>query len=148
MERTFVMVKPDGVQRGLINAVIGKIENKGFRLVAMKMMQISEALAKQHYAEHKDKSFFPELVEFITSAPVVAMVWEGSGVTGSVRQIMGSTNPLDAAPGTIRGDHSVFISKNVVHGSDSPESAKREIALFFQDHEILSYERSFDQWIF
>lgn len=148
MERTFVMVKPDGVERGLIGKVICTIEEKGFRLAAVKMLKIDEALAKQHYEEHVDKPFFPELMTFITSSPVVAMVWEGSGVVQAVREIMGATDPLQARPGTIRGDHAVYISKNIVHGSDSLSSAEREISLYFQKEEIVGYERAIDAWIF
>lgn len=148
MERTFVMVKPDGVERGLIGKVICKIEDKGFRLAAIKMLKIDDSLARQHYAEHVDKPFFPELLFFITSSPVVAMVWEGSGVVRSVREMMGSTDPLQAPPGTIRGDHAAYISKNIVHGSDSVDSADREIALYFKENEITSYQRAMDGWVF
>lgn len=147
MERTFAMVKPDGVERGLIGEVIKRIEQKGFRLVALKMMVISEELARKHYAEHAEKSFFPELVSFITSGPVVAMVWEGEGVIAALRTMMGKTNPLEAAPGTIRGDLAINVSQNIIHGSDSKESAEREIALFFKPQEIISYTRDIDKWI-
>lgn len=148
MERTFVMVKPDGVERGLIGKVICKIEDKGFRLVAIKMLSIDDSLARQHYIEHIDKPFFSELVSFITSSPVAAMVWEGSGVIQAVREMMGSTDPLQARPGTIRGDHAVYISKNVVHGSDSQQSADREISLYFKDEEIIDYVRAVDAWLY
>lgn len=147
MEKTFAMVKPDGVERGLIGEVIKRIEQKGFRLVGLKMMVISEELARKHYAEHQDKSFFPELVAFITSGPVVAMVWEGNGVIAALRSMMGKTNPLEAMPGTIRGDLAVNVSQNIIHGSDSQESAEREIALFFKPEEIVSYSRDVDKWI-
>jgi nucleoside-diphosphate kinase len=125
------MVKPDGVDRALVGEVIRRIEAKGYRLAQMKRFTIDRALAEIHYAEHKDKPFFGELVSFITSGPVVAMVVEGPEAVRGMRQIMGATNPLDAAPGSIRGDHATTIGENIVHGSDSPESAAREIALFF-----------------
>lgn len=148
MERTFVMVKPDGVERGLVGEIIRRIENKGFKLVGLKMLRLSNALAERHYAEHRDKPFFQELVEFITASPVVAMVWEGDGVIESVRRLMGKTNPREAEPGTIRGDFGIYISKNVIHGSDSPEAAGREIQIFFRPEEIVEYTRSLDRWVF
>ncbi|MEN6389030.1 MAG: nucleoside-diphosphate kinase [Syntrophomonas sp.] len=131
MEQTFVMVKPDGVQRKLVGEIISRLERKGFILRAAKMMQIDEELAGRHYAEHQGKPFFPGLVEFITSGPVVAMVWEGENAVAAVRKLMGATNPLDAAPGTIRGDLATVMSENLIHGSDSLEAAQREINLFF-----------------
>lgn len=131
MQQTFVMVKPDGVSRGLVGEVISRIEAKGYRLKEMKLFTIDEALAKKHYAEHVDKPFFGELVSFITSGPVVAMVVEGPDAVAGMRQLMGATNPLDAVPGSIRGDFASVITENIVHGSDSPASAEREIALFF-----------------
>ncbi len=137
MERTFLMVKPDGVERGLIGEVISRIEKKGFRMVAIKMLRISEELAGEHYAEHAGKPFFDEMLSFITSGPVVAMVWEGPGVIQSIREIMGATDPARAEPGTIRRDMGTSISRNVVHGSDSPAAAEREINLFFKDSELL-----------
>lgn len=146
-ERTFLMVKPDGVERGLIGEVISRFERKGYRLVALKMMRITPELARQHYAEHVDKPFFPEMSDFITSGPVVAMVWEGKGVIAAARAMMGATDPLKAAPGTIRGDYGVNISHNVIHGSDSEAAAQREINLFFTEREILEYERSIDKWL-
>ncbi len=131
MEQTFIMVKPDGVRRGLIGEVIGRIESKGYRIAEMKLFTIEEDLAKRHYGEHAERPFFGELVSFITSGPVVAMVVEGDEAVKGMRQIMGATNPLDAAPGSIRGDFAALIGENIVHGSDSPESATREIGLFF-----------------
>jgi nucleoside-diphosphate kinase len=131
MDRTFVMVKPDGVRRGLIGDVVSRIEGKGYAIKEMKMFTIDEDLAQRHYGEHADKPFFGELVSFITSGPVVAMVVEGQDVVAGMRELMGATNPEDAAPGTIRADLAESISFNVVHGSDSPESAKREVDLFF-----------------
>lgn len=131
MEQTFVMVKPDGVQRKLVGEIISRLENKGFILRAAKIMQINKELAECHYAEHQGKPFFPGLVEFITSGPVMAMVWEGENAVAAVRKLMGATNPLDAAPGTIRGDLAMVMSENLIHGSDSLEAAQREIKLFF-----------------
>lgn len=139
-ERTFLMVKPDGVQRGLVGNVVSRLENKGLKLVAMKMMQISPELASRHYGEHEGKPFYDGLIEFITSAPVVAMIWEGDGVVEMVRTMMGVTDPRKALPGTMRGDLAVFMGKNIVHGSDSTESAAREIALFFEHKEICNYQ--------
>lgn len=131
VEKTFLMVKPDGVKRGLIGEIVQRFEKKGYKLNDAKMMTISEDLAKEHYGEHADKPFFGELVSFITSGPVFAMVWEGENVISVARQMMGKTNPADALPGTIRGDFATEMSENVIHGSDSPESADREIKLFF-----------------
>jgi len=136
MQQTFVMVKPDGVQRALVGEVIRRIERKGFRLAALEMIQIDRAKAELHYAEHRERPFFNELVDFITSGPVVAMVWEGQSVISAIRALMGKTNPLEAAPGTIRGDYGSDISFNIIHGSDSEESAQREINLFFDPSEI------------
>ena len=146
-EQTFLMIKPDGVQRGLIGKIITRLEQKGYRLAAMKMLQITPELAREHYAEHVDKPFFPDMSGFITSSPVVAMVWEGKGVVAAMRTLMGSTDPNAAAPGTIRGDMGVNIAQNLIHGSDSAESAEREIGLFFKAEEIMSYQRDMDRWI-
>ena len=131
IEQTFVMVKPDGVRRRLAGEVIRRVEARGYDLREMKLLTIDETLAQKHYAEHSDKPFFSELVSFVTSGPVVVMVVEGLDAVKGVRALMGATNPLDAAPGTIRGDFATAITKNIVHGSDSPESAEREISLFF-----------------
>jgi nucleoside-diphosphate kinase len=130
-QQTFVMVKPDGVRRRLVGEVIRRIEAKGYDIREMKLMTVDESLAKKHYAEHVDKPFFEELVSFVTSGPSVAMVVEGADAVTGLRQIMGATNPLDATPGSIRGDFATEITQNIVHGSDSPESAEREINLFF-----------------
>lgn len=130
-QRTFIMVKPDGVRRRLVGDVIKRIEVKGYEIREMKLFTIDESLAQKHYAEHTDKPFFGELVSFITSGPVVAMVVEGPDVVAGMRQIMGATNPLEATPGSIRGDLATLIGENIVHGSDSPESAEREVNLFF-----------------
>lgn len=148
MEKTFLMVKPDGVQRNLIGEVVAKFENKGFKLVGAKLMQIPNELAEEHYGEHKERPFFGELVEFITSGPVFAMVWEGENVIKTARNMMGATNPADAAPGTIRGDFGLTVGKNVIHGSDSPESAEREINLFFNESELTAYDKQDSAWIY
>lgn len=131
VEQTFIMVKPDGVKRKLIGEVIGRIEAKGFRVAEARLFTIDEDLARRHYAEHVERPFFGELVSFITSGPVMAMVVEGEGAVAGMRQIMGATDPMKAAPGSIRGDLATGIGENIVHGSDSPESAIREIGLFF-----------------
>lgn len=131
MERTFVAIKPDAVQRGLIGEIIQRFERKGFKILAMKMMQLDKDIAEKHYAEHKGKPFFDNLVRFITSGPIVAMVLEGENTVSMVRKMMGATNPQNAESGTIRADYGQITERNIVHGSDSPESAKREIALFF-----------------
>jgi nucleoside-diphosphate kinase len=147
MERTLVLVKPDGVQRGLIGEVINRLEQRGLKLVGMKLMEVDDALARQHYGEHVDRPFFEGLVEFITSAPVVAMAWEADNAVEAVRNTIGQTNPTSSPPGTIRGDLGLDIGRNLVHGSDSPESAQRELSLFFNDGELLDYTRSNDPWI-
>jgi nucleoside-diphosphate kinase len=131
VENTFVMVKPDGVARGLVGEVISRFEGKGLRLESMKMLTISEETAGRHYAEHTEKPFFGELVAFITSGPVVAMEWSGESAVSVSRTLMGGTNPVDAEPGTIRGDFGLVITHNLVHGSDSLESAERELGIFF-----------------
>lgn len=148
MEKTFLMVKPDGVQRNLVGEIVRKFEAKGFKLVGAKLMNVSNELAQNHYGEHKEKPFFGELVDFITSGPVFAMVWEGENVISTARLIMGKTNPQEALPGTIRGDFGLTVGKNVIHGSDSKESAEREINLFFNENEILSYEKQDYSWIY
>ena len=147
MERTLVLVKPDGVQRGLIGEIIGRLEQRGLKLVGMKLMQVDDALARQHYGEHVDRPFFGGLVDFITSSPVVAMAWEADNAVEAVRNTMGQTNPTSSPPGTIRGDLALDIGRNLVHGSDSPESAERELDLFFGAAELLDYTRANDGWI-
>ena len=148
MEKTFLMVKPDGVQRNLIGEIVSRFEQKGFQLVGGKLMSISKELAEEHYGEHKERPFFGELVDFITSGPVFAMIWEGENVITTARQMMGSTNPKDAAPGTIRGDFGATVGKNIIHGSDSPESAVREIGLFFNNEELVQYDKLMNQSIY
>ena len=133
VERTLVLCKPDAVERGLVGEVIGRLERKGFRLVAMELRSLDEATAKQHYGEHEGKPFFGDLVAFITSGPLVALCVEGPDAVGAVRTLMGPTNPITAPPGSIRGDYGLEIEKNLVHGSDSPESAARELGLFFPE---------------
>jgi nucleoside-diphosphate kinase len=147
MEKTFLMVKPDGVQRNLIGEIVSRFEKKGFQLVGAKLMNVSRELAEKHYAEHKERPFFGELVDFITSGPVFAMVWQGNNVIATARAMMGKTNPADAAPGTIRGDFATSVGMNIIHGSDSPESAEREIALWFNEGEVLSYEKTIQRWM-
>lgn len=147
MERTFIMVKPDGVQRGLVSEIARRFESRGFRLVGAKLLRVSTELAEKHYAEHRERPFFGELVTFITSGPVLAMVWEGHQVISTARTMMGKTNPVDASPGTIRGDLAISLAMNIVHGSDSQESANREIALWFSNAELVSYERDIDRWV-
>lgn len=147
LERTFVMVKPDGVQRGLVGTVIDRLERRGLRLVGLKLMRVDEELARRHYEAHRDRPFFPGLVAFITSSPVVAMVWEGRSAVAVVRSLMGATDPVAAAPGTLRGDLALDVGMNLVHGSDSPAAAEREIALFFRPEELLDYRRDVDRWL-
>ena len=147
IQQTLVLVKPDGVQRGLIGPIVTRLEARGLKIVAMKMLQLDMETASRHYGAHKERPFFPGLVGFITSSPIVAMVLEGSGAVELVRRTMGSTDPLQAEPGTIRGDLAVDIGRNLIHGSDSPESAATEIDIFFNPGEINGYERSSQPWI-
>lgn len=148
MEKTFLMVKPDGVQRNLVGEIVKRFESKGFKLVGAKLMVISDDLAKTHYGEHSERPFFGELVDFITSGPVFAMAWEGENVIKSARDMMGKTNPLEAASGTIRGDFGMTVGKNIIHGSDSVESAERELNLFFAEKELASYSKQDSEWIY
>lgn len=149
-EQTFVMVKPDGVQRGLVGEVIGRLEERGLKLVAAKFMQIDQDLAEEHYGEHEGKPFFESLVGFITSGPVMAMVWEGQDATRQVRGMMGATDPAEAAPGTIRGDFGLDLGRNVIHGSDDedPGANEREIDLFFEESELVEYGRIDEAWLY
>ena len=147
MDRTLVLLKPDAVQRGLAGEIISRLERRGLKLAAMKMLLVTEELAHRHYADHVGKPFFAGLVKFITSSPIVAMVIEGENAVDVVRNTMGVTSPSDAAPGTIRGDLALTIGANLIHGSDSAESAKREIGLFFSPDEVLDYTRDVDSWI-
>jgi nucleoside-diphosphate kinase len=147
MQKTLVLLKPDAVQRGLIGEIISRLERRGLKIVGMKLMKVSEELAHRHYGEHEGKPFFGPLVSFITSGPIVAMAVEGGDAVSLVRKTMGETKPVDSPPGSIRGDFGVDIGRNLVHGSDSVESAERELALFFPDGDILDYSRSTDPWI-
>lgn len=147
MERTFLAIKPDGVQRKLIGEIIRRFETKGFTLVGLKLMNVSRELAETHYGVHRERPFFAGLVEFITSGPVVAMVWEGEGVIASARKIIGATNPLNAEPGTIRGDFGVNVGRNLIHGSDAPETAQQEISLWFKEEELVNWQPSIMGWI-
>ena len=147
MERTLVLLKPDALQRALVGEIVSRLERKGLRFVAMRLMRVSEELAHRHYGEHEGKPFFEDLVSFITSGPVLAMIVEGENAVALVRGLMGATNPAEASPGTIRGDLGIAIGMNLIHGSDSLESAARETALFFGEGEALDYERDVDRWI-
>jgi nucleoside-diphosphate kinase len=147
MERTLVLLKPDAVQRGLVGQIIARLEGRGLKIAAMKLMQMDQALAHRHYQDHVGKSFFPGLIGFITSGPLVAMVLEGKEAVAIVRATMGDTNAAKAAPGTVRGDFAVDMGMNLIHGSDSRESAQREIGLFFKESEVLAYQRDADRWI-
>lgn len=148
MERTLVLVKPDAVQRGLAFDVLGRLERRGLRIVGLKLMSVADALAAAHYAEHEGKAFYPGLIQFITSAPVVAAVFEGTNAVQAVRSTTGETNPTKAAPGTIRGDLGLELGRNLIHGSDKLESAQREIALWFKPDELLDWGRDVDRWVF
>jgi len=148
LERTFVMVKPDGVQRGLVGEIIRRLEQRGLKLIGLKMLQLDQELAERQYAEHKGKAFFEGLISFVTAGPVVCMVWEGDGAIAQVRTLMGKTNPQEAAPGTIRGDFAQQTGRNIIHGSDSAASAAREIALLFTERELVTYVRQDEPWLF
>ncbi len=148
MERTLVLVKPDGVQRGLIGEVMSRLEHRGLRLVAGKFMQVSKDLAETHYAIHKGKPFYEGLISYITSAPVMAMVWEGPNAVAAVRQTMGATRPTEAAPGTLRHDFALEVGRNLTHASDEPANAEKEVALWFKKDELVDWKRAVDQWIF
>ena len=148
MERTLVIVKPDGIQRGLVGRIIQRLEQRGLRIAAMKLIQIDESLARRHYASHEGRPFFSGLIQYITSGPVVVAVMEGTNAVNCVRQSMGATDPRQADPGTIRADLALEIGRNLVHGSDSLESASKEIDIFFSEDEICRYERSMDRWLF
>lgn len=146
IERTLVIVKPDGVQRGLVGEIIGRLERRGLKIVGMQLAQLSRETAEKHYAEHVGKPFYPGLIDYITVGPVVLMVWEGPRAITLVRETMGKTDPLKAGPGTIRGDLGLEMGRNLIHGSDGPESSAREIGLFFGE-DVLSYSRDIDRWI-
>ena len=148
MERTLVLIKPDAMQRGLAGEVISRLERRGLKIAAIRLMKVSTALAKKHYAEHDGKPFFPGLVEYITSSPIIAAVFEGKNAIKAVRQTFGATNPIEAAPGSVRADFGLEKGRNLTHASDSPASAKREIALFFGDMPPIAWKRDTDRWIF
>jgi nucleoside-diphosphate kinase len=148
MERTLVLIKPDGVQRGLIGEIIKRLEARGLKLVAAKFMTVDQKLAETHYHEHIGKPFYPGLLRYICSSPVMAMVWEGRNVVATVRQTMGKTNPAEAAPGTIRHDFALIPERNLTHASDKPERGEEEIALWFKPEELVEWDRNSDEWIY
>ncbi|MBK9711028.1 MAG: nucleoside-diphosphate kinase [Kouleothrix sp.] len=148
MERSLIILKPDAVQRGLIGPILTRLERRGLKLAGLKLIRIDDALARRHYAVHEGKPFFAGLVEYITSGPVVVAVVTGKSVIAIVRNTVGATNPAQAAPGTIRGDFAVEIGRNLIHASDSPENGEKEVALFFQEHELVQFVRSADPWIY
>ncbi|WP_322819317.1 nucleoside-diphosphate kinase [Tepidiforma sp.] len=147
MERTLFLVKPDAMQRGLAGEIIGRLERRGLKMVGVKLLRVTRELAERHYAEHVGKPFFPGLVEFITSAPVLAIAWEGVDAIRVVRATIGATNPVEAAPGTVRADFGIDKGRNLVHASDGPESAARELGIFFAPEELVSWERDVDRWV-
>ncbi|XP_009780177.1 nucleoside diphosphate kinase 2, chloroplastic-like [Nicotiana tabacum] len=147
VEQTYIMIKPDGVQRGLVGEIISRFERKGFKLTGLKLFQCPKELAEEHYKDLQSKPFFPKLIDYITSGPVVCMGWEGVGVVASARKLIGATNPLNAEPGTIRGDLAVQTGRNVVHGSDSPDNGKREIALWFKEGELCAWAAVQEPWL-
>ncbi|KAJ3441071.1 nucleoside diphosphate kinase [Anaeramoeba flamelloides] len=148
MERTFIAIKPDGVQRKLIGEIIARFEKKGYKLVAMKYIVPKRELAAKHYEEHKGKGFYEGLLDFITSGPIVAMVWQGKGVIATARKMIGQTKPLESECGSIRGDFGIEVGRNIIHGSDSLDSAEREIGIWFSEEEIFDYESSLDNWVY
>ena len=148
MDRTLVLIKPDAMQRGLAGEIIARLERRGLRIVALRLFQMDEGLARRHYAEHEGKPFYEGLIDYITACPIIAAVFEGPSAVEVVRRTMGATNPAAAEVGTIRGDLALQTGRNLIHGSDSPESARREIALFFADGDIRSYQRQVDPWVF
>jgi nucleoside-diphosphate kinase len=147
-ERTYLMIKPDGVQRGLVGEVITRLEKKGFRLIGLKLSVANKALLEEHYAEHKEKPFFKDLVDYMLMGPVVCMVWQGIEIVKTCRKMLGATNPLNSEPGTLRGDYCLQGKRNLIHGSDSVQSAEREIKLWFKEEEIQNYKRDVDKWIY
>ena len=148
MERTLILVKPDAMQRGLAGEIIARLERRGLRLAGLKLMQVSRKLAERHYAEHQGKPFYEGLLDYITACPIVAAVFEGPNAVAAARQTMGATRPTEAAPGTIRADLGLEVGRNLVHGSDSPQSATREVELFFSDGGLLEMRRDIDRWVF
>lgn len=148
MEQTFIMIKPDGVQRTLIGEIITRLEKKGLKLAAMKFLRLSAEQAAEHYQEHLGKGFYQGLISFITSGPVVAMVWEGENAVVIARKLMGSTNPTEADPSSIRGMYGISVGRNIIHGADSVDNAQREIAIYFKPEEMVSYEKNLENWIY
>jgi nucleoside-diphosphate kinase len=148
LERTLVLVKPDGVQRGLVGEVISRLERRGLRLVGAKFLAVTQPLAETHYAIHKGKPFYDGLIRYITSSPVMAMVWEGPNAVAAVRQTMGATRPTEAAPGSLRHDYGLEVGRNLTHASDSVENGEAEVSLWFDPAELVSWERDTDRWIF
>lgn len=148
MERTLVLVKPDGVQRGLMGEIVARLERRGLRLVAARFQRVDRALAERHYAVHRGKPFYDGLLDYITSAPVLAMVWEGPGAIAAVRQTMGATRPVEAAPGSVRHDFGLEVGRNLAHASDGPETARAEVALWFRAEELVDWTREIDRWVF
>ena len=148
MERTLVLMKPDAMQRGLAGEILSRLEHRGLRIAALRLFQMDEAMARRHYGEHEGKPFYEGLISYITACPIIAAVLVGSDAVEVVRRTIGATNPAEAEPGTIRGDLALETGRNLIHGSDSPESAKREIALFFREDELHSYARDVDRWLF
>ena len=148
LERTYIMIKPDGVQRGCVGEIIARFEKKGFKLLAMKLYSPSKQLLEEHYKDLKEKPFFPKLVEYMMMGPVVCMIWQGREVVKTGRKMLGATNPLNSEPGTIRGDYCIESGRNIIHGSDSVESAERELKLWFKPEEINEYKRDSDKWIY
>jgi len=148
MEKTFVMVKPDGTQRGLIGEVIARLERRGLKMTAAKFMQVSQELAETHYGIHEGKPFYNGLIKYITSAPVMAMVWEGPSAVDAVRQTMGATHPTEAAPGSVRHDFGLEMGRNLTHASDSAENGEKEVALWFKPGELVEWGRAIDEWVF
>ena len=148
MERTLVLIKPDAMQRGLTGEILSRLEGRGLRMIALRLFQMDEGLARRHYAEHEGKPFYEGLISYITACPIVAAVFEGTNAVETVRKTMGATNPAAAEPGTIRGDFGLETGRNLIHGSDSTESAKREVALFFREDELCPYPRDVDRWVF
>lgn len=148
MERTLVLVKPDGVQRGLIGEIISRLERRGLRMMSARFMQVSRELAERHYAVHQGKPFYDGLIAYITSAPVMAMVWDGPNAIAAVRQTMGSTRPTEAAPGSVRHDLGLTVGRNLTHASDSPETAAVEVALWFKPADLVEWPRDLDRWLY
>ena len=148
MEQTLILIKPDAMQRGLAFEILSRLENRGLRLAGLRLLQVEQSMAEKHYAEHEGKPFFAGLVSYITSSPIIAAVFEGTNAVSAARQSIGSTNPTEASPGTMRGDFGLEIGRNLIHGSDSVESANREIGIFFEGHPVIQWEKDTEKWVF